>query len=74
MGDGQFVRAAFQGIDNVKRLILNLPGSGAIDNIAFRSDIETTEVPEPSTLDLLSIALVFSLRKKITAKIKPQSL
>lgn len=74
MGDGQFVRTAFQGVDNVKRLVLNLPGSGAIDNLAFRSDIETAEVPEPATLTILCLALVFSLRKKMMAKIKPSIL
>lgn len=60
MGDGQFVRQAFTGIDNVKRLVLNMPGSGAIDNLAFR----TAEVPEPSTLAILFVALGFSLRYK----------
>jgi hypothetical protein len=72
MGDGQFVRTAFQGIDNVKRLVLNMPGSGAIDNLAFRSGVETAEVPEPATLALLSFALVFSLRKKIATKLNLQ--
>jgi hypothetical protein len=60
MGDGQFVRQAFTGIDNVKRLVLNMPGSGAIDNLAFR----TAEVPEPGTLAILFVALGFSLRYK----------
>jgi hypothetical protein len=69
MEDGQFVRMAFSGIDNVKRLVLNLPGSGAIDNLAFRA----AEVPEPSTFALLSIALAFTLRKKIATKIKLKS-
>jgi hypothetical protein len=70
MDDGQFVRMAFQGVDNVKRLVLNLPGSGAIDNLAFRSGIDTAEVPEPGTLALFSIALAFSFRKKISSKIQ----
>tara|TARA_R110002153_G_scaffold129621_1_gene278336 strand:+ start:35 stop:877 length:843 start_codon:yes stop_codon:yes gene_type:complete len=69
MNDGQFVRMAFSGVDNVKRLVLNMPGSGAIDNLAFR----VTEVPEPTTFAILGIALAFSLRKKIAAKIKPIS-
>jgi hypothetical protein len=69
MDDGQFVRMAFSGVDNVKRLVLNMPGSGAIDNLAFRA----TEVPEPSTFAVLGVALAFSLRKKIAAKLKPLS-
>ena len=69
MNDGQFVRMAFSGIDNVKRLVLNMPGSGAIDNLAFRA----TEVPEPTAFTIFGIALAFSLRKKIAAKIKPTS-
>lgn len=67
MNDGEFVRMAFSGVDNVKRLVLNMPGSGAIDNLAFRA----SEVPEPSTFALLSLALGFTFRKKIAAKIKP---
>lgn len=60
MGDGQFVRQAFSGINNVKRLVLNMPGSGAIDNLAFK----TAEVPEPTAFAFFLIALGFTFRTK----------
>ncbi|MGJ8682207.1 PEP-CTERM sorting domain-containing protein, partial [Paraglaciecola sp.] len=61
MGDGQFVRQVFSGVSNVKRLIINMPGSGAIDNLAFKA----TEVPEPTTLAILFIALGFTVRHRL---------
>ncbi len=62
MGDGQFVRQAFSGIDGVKRLVLNMPGSGAIDNLAFRA---TEEVPAPVALLILALGLAFTIRHKL---------
>jgi hypothetical protein len=53
MGDGQFVRQLLN-ITGIDRLRIQIPGSGAIDNLAFR----TAEVSAPATLGLLSIALL----------------
>lgn len=53
MGDGEFVRQILNvvGVDTIR---IQLPGSGAIDNLAFR----TQEVSAPATLGILSIALL----------------
>jgi hypothetical protein len=61
MGDGQFMRQTFNDITGVKRLVINLPGSGGIDNLAFK----TTDVPEPGTLVIMASALLFGLRRKL---------
>ena len=61
MGDGEFVRQSYSGITGVKRLIINLPGSGAIDNLAFK----TTDVPEPSTFVVLALGLIFMVRRQL---------
>jgi hypothetical protein len=57
--NGGFARTFFglSGIENVSRLRINLPGSGAIDNLVFHTG-ETTDVPAPSTFGLF--ALVFA--------------
>ncbi|MFT4938398.1 MAG: hypothetical protein ACI88A_001425 [Paraglaciecola sp.] len=60
MGDGQFFRQDFQNITGVKRLVLNMPGSGGLDNLAF----ETTDVPEPVSIAIFVTALLFFTRRK----------
>ncbi|MGJ8680283.1 hypothetical protein [Paraglaciecola sp.] len=58
MGDGEFVRQMLNvvGIDMMR---VQLPGSGAIDNLAFR----TKDVPAPATLSLLALSLLFVARR-----------
>jgi hypothetical protein len=58
MGDGQFVRQLLNvvGIDSLR---IQLPGSGAIDNLAFR----TKEVSAPASLGILSLALLLMIRR-----------
>lgn len=58
MYDGEFVRQLLQvtGIDMIR---INLPGSGAIDNLAFR----TIDVSAPASLGLLSLALLMMIRR-----------
>ncbi|MFT4938395.1 MAG: hypothetical protein ACI88A_001422 [Paraglaciecola sp.] len=58
MINGGFVRQDI-GITGVKRLQLNLPGSGAIDNLVF----EKTLVPAPGSFVMFSLALLFMLRR-----------
>jgi hypothetical protein len=60
MGDGQFYRQAFHNISGVKRLVLNMPGSGGLDNLAFA----TTDVPEPVSIAIFATALLFFTRRK----------
>jgi hypothetical protein len=66
MGDGEFVRQSFTGITGVKRLVLNLPGSGGIDNLAFEAHSGAAEVPAPASLALLSFGVLFAFRRKIS--------
>ena len=49
-----------------KDLDINMSGSGEINNLAFSSPgaLGTTEVPEPATIALFSIALLFFIRRK----------
>lgn len=58
MGNGQFVRQLLNivGIDMMR---IQLPGSGAIDNLAFR----TAEVSAPASLGILSLALLLMIRR-----------
>ena len=58
MGDGQFVRQLLNivGIDSLR---IQLPGSGAIDNLAFR----TQEVSAPASLGIISLALLLMIRR-----------
>ncbi|MFT2090632.1 hypothetical protein [Paraglaciecola sp. 2405UD69-4] len=58
MGDGQFVRQLLN-ITGIDRLRVQIPGSGAIDNLAFR----TAEVPAPATLSLLAFAMLLIARR-----------
>ncbi|MDU0354531.1 hypothetical protein RS130_11825 [Paraglaciecola aquimarina] len=58
MVDGGFKRQDIE-INGVQRLVLNLPGSGAIDNLVYR----TTDVPAPTTLSIFAIALLFAVRR-----------
>lgn len=65
--NGGFARTFFglNGIDNVSRLRINLPGSGAIDNLVFHNG-DSTDVPAPSTFGLfalVSIGMLYSRRK-----------
>jgi hypothetical protein len=65
--NGGFARTFFglSGIDNVSRLRVNLPGSGAIDNLVFHTG-EPADVPAPSTLGLFALVFagMFYSRKK----------
>ncbi len=56
MVDGGFLRQDVN-VSGVKRLVLNLPGSGAIDNLAFK------EVSGPASLGLLGFALLLMVRR-----------
>jgi hypothetical protein len=58
MDDGQFVRQLLN-ITGIDRMRIQLPGSGAIDNLAFR----TTEVSAPASLGILSLALLLMIRR-----------
>ncbi len=59
MIDGGFRRQDFS-VNGVKRLVLNLPGSGAIDNLVFET---AREVPAPGTLAIIGLALLYIGRK-----------
>jgi hypothetical protein len=63
MGDGEFVRQILNvvGVDMIR---IQLPGSGAIDNLAFR----TAEVSAPATLGILSLALLMMRRRARSKK------
>jgi hypothetical protein len=58
MIDGGFVRQDIE-VTGIKRLQLNLPGSGAIDNLVF----EKTLVPTPGSFTIFSLALLFIWRR-----------
>ena len=60
VGDGQFIRQTFDNITDVKRMVINMPGSGGIDNLVF----STADVPEPESWLLLLIALWLLPRRK----------
>ncbi|WP_281557165.1 hypothetical protein [Thalassomonas sp. RHCl1] len=60
VGDGQFIRQTFSNITDVKRMVVNMPGSGGIDNLVF----STAEVPEPQSWLLLASALLLLSRRK----------
>jgi hypothetical protein len=59
LDNGGFARTFFgvNGVTDVSRLRINLPGSGAIDNLVFHTG-EVADVPAPSTFGLF--ALVFA--------------
>ena len=58
MGDGQFVRQLLN-ITGINMMRIQLPGSGAIDNLAFR----TQDVSAPASLGILSLALLLMIRR-----------
>lgn len=58
MIDGGFKRQNVS-VNDVQRLVLNLPGSGAIDNLVYK----TAEVSAPATLGLLGLSLLFISRR-----------
>lgn len=58
MNDGQFVRQLLN-ISGIDMMRIQLPGSGAIDNLAFR----TAEVSAPATLGILSLGLLMMIRR-----------
>jgi hypothetical protein len=68
MGDGQFFRPAFQNITGVKRLVLNMPDSHGIDNLAFK----TTDVSEPVSIAIFTAALLFFTRRKLLQYVLPK--
>ncbi|WDE09718.1 hypothetical protein [Thalassomonas haliotis] len=61
VADGQFIRQGFNNINDIKRMVINMPGSGGIDNLVFT----TTDVPEPHSWLLLSAALALLCRRKV---------
>jgi len=58
-GDNEYKRMEF-GITNVRRLVVNMPGSGAINNLAFKA----TEVNTPTAFGILLSALLLICAKR----------
>jgi hypothetical protein len=52
-GDGGYKRRKYNNMFNVTKLVVNLPGSGAINNLVYR------EVSAPATLGLFLSSLLF---------------
>ena len=61
-GDGDYARTLFN-IMSIDRLVINMPGSGGIDNLVFSTG--HIDVPAPAALGLLAMGLVtMRLRRK----------
>lgn len=58
MQNEEFVRQVLNVV-GINRLRIQIPGSGAIDNLAFR----TQDVPVPATLGIFALALLFIARR-----------
>jgi len=60
-GDGSYERVAFNAV-GIDRLVIRMPGSGAIDNLVFRTG--HADVPAPASLAVLLLGIVaLSFRK-----------
>ncbi|GBL04632.1 hypothetical protein [Glaciecola sp. KUL10] len=67
-GGSNLVRKEYTNLFNVESFVLNMPGSGAIDNLVFRNSVDGSNnsgvINAPLSLGLFSFALIALLRRR----------
>jgi hypothetical protein len=65
-GGSNLVRQEYTNLFNVESFVLNMPGSGAIDNLVFRTSDNTSTgvISAPLSLGLFSLGLIALFRKR----------
>jgi hypothetical protein len=65
-GGSNLVRQEYTNLFNVESFVLNMPGSGAIDNLVFRSSDNTSTgvISAPLSLGLFSFGLIALFRRR----------
>lgn len=64
--DGQWVRQQYENVIGIFGIRINLPGSGGIDNLAFKKSVpnEPSEVSAPAVFSLLLLSGIYTVRRK----------
>jgi hypothetical protein len=58
IGNGNYTREVYDNLFSVSKLVVNMPGSGAINNLVLRNT-QSVEVSAPATLAFISLGLAF---------------
>lgn len=65
IGNGHYQRENYSNLFGVTKLVVNMPGSGAINNLVFRdSTPDISTVNAPATLGILLVGLVLIYRRR----------
>jgi hypothetical protein len=64
--DGQWVRQQYENVIGIFGIRINLPGSGGIDNLAFKKSVPNapSEVSAPAVFSLLLLSGIYTVRRK----------
>lgn len=66
LSDGDYTRVAYNTMFGITKLVVNMPGSGAINNLVFRDSVNN--VSAPASLLMLLAGFGYLVRRKFIAK------